>query len=95
VEDGLGGRVLASSGSLEFREPGRTVTTRMSRRRHTGRVTFMGAPWQLGPDRGTAGAGSFGDLGQSGKVLLMDALGETWWTTEDNYPLRLSLPADL
>jgi len=55
----------------------------------------MGAPWQLGPDRGTAGAGSFGDLGQSGKVLLMDALGETWWTTEDNYPLRLSLPADL
>jgi hypothetical protein len=35
-----------------------------------------------------------GDLSQGGKALLMDALGEMGWTTEDNNPLRLSLPAD-
>ena len=81
----------ASAGSLEFREPDPPRGYDDEQRDAFRDGYLKGRAWQLGTDHGTSGAEPFGDLDAGGEALLMDALGETSWTTEDNHPLRLSL----
>lgn len=46
---------------------------------------------RLGDQHGREGAQPYGDVSDGGSALLMDALGETEPTTEENAPLRLAL----
>ena len=81
----------ASAGSLEFREPELPRGYDDEQRAAFRDGYLEGRAWQLGTDHGTTGEEPFGDLDAGGEALLMDALGETGWTTEDNHPLRARL----
>lgn len=81
----------ASTGSLEFREP-EPPREYDSAQQEVFREGYLeGRAWRLGQLHGSTAAEPFGDLDQGGEALLMDALGESGWTTEDNHPLRLKL----
>lgn len=81
----------ASTGNLEFREPDLPGGYDDEERAAFRDGYLEGRAWQLGTDHGTSGETPFGDMDAGGEALLMDALGETGWTTQDNYPLRLGL----
>jgi hypothetical protein len=81
----------ASAGGLKFREPDPPLGYDDEQRTAYREGYLEGRAWQLGNDHGAAGTEPFGDLDEGGEGLLMDALGEVGWTTEDNHPLRLRL----
>src|ERR1700685_2822913 len=81
----------ASAVSLEFREPEPPRDYDDEQRAAFRDAYLEGRAWQLGTGHGSSGENPFGDLDAGGEALLMDALGQAGWTTQDNHPLRLHL----
>jgi hypothetical protein len=81
----------AGAWSFEFREPDPPHGYDDDERAAYRAGYVEGRALQLGIDHGAAGAEPFGNLDEGGEALLMNALGEVGWTTEDNSPLRLRL----